>query len=265
MSIERTTLCWEYDGTFNGFMTIIDQAFTRKQFPAIILTAANAMESLFTGEWIETDERQAEKILHRLQQRLTITNFQFIHDGFYATIENKELHLLEAIKIALNTRDSLENFIGNPCVLAVTNGLKTLFGEAHNYKGFVRFEYVGSLLFSKVTPKHFSLPYICPHFAKRYPLESIIIYDTTHRLLALIEKGNISFIEDVDCPKFDQQKKEDLIQSQWQAFLSAVTIQERANKNSQLNHLPLRFRDHMIDFAQTDRLNTKSRTELNKE
>ncbi|MBL1230088.1 TIGR03915 family putative DNA repair protein [Enterococcus sp. BWB1-3] len=263
MSIERTTATWEYDGSFAGFLTIVDRAFRKKQFPGIILTPETAMESLFISDWIDTNVTLAEKIVNRLQQRLTSENFRFIHDGFYATMDNKELHLLEALAIALDTRDSLKNFIGHPSVLAIDKGLKSLFGEVHLYTGFVRFEYAGELLFSKITPKHFSLPYICPHFAERYPLESIMIYDTTHRLLALIDKGTISFIENTDCPEFNNaQTKEGTIQKQWTAFLESVTIQERVNKKTQMSHLPLRFRENMVEFYQTDKLSSKNSSAL---
>lgn len=254
MSIERTAGTWEYDGSLAGFLTIVDQAFRKRQFPGIILTPETVVESLFSGDWIETNKPLAEKILEKLQLRLTSENFRFIHDGFYATIANKELHLLESLVIALDTRDSLKNFIGHPSVLAIDKGLKSLFGEAHLYTGFVRFEYAGELLCSKITPKHFSLPYICPHFAERYPMESIMIYDTTHRLLALIDKGAISFIENADCPAFDNsQAKEGLIQKQWKTFLASVTIQERANKKTQMSHLPLRFRENMVEFQNTEK------------
>nr|WP_086348306.1 TIGR03915 family putative DNA repair protein [Enterococcus sp. 9E7_DIV0242] len=246
--MEHSTETWEYDGSFNGFLTIVYHAFKKQRFPEVILTPATSVETLFLCEWIDKDEEKAHKIYHRLQQRLRIDNFQFILDGFYATVENKEVHLLEAILLALNTKDSLFNFIGHPSVLAIQKGIKTLLGEAHLLTGFVRFEYVGKILFSKISPKYFSLPYICPHFAERYPLESIMIYDETHRLLALIKQGEISFVEDTNCPQFEEQQLEEEIQAQWKTFLQAVTIQERINKKNQLSHMPLRFQKNMPEW-----------------
>lgn len=248
MLIEHSTETWEYDGSFYGFLTIVYHSFKKQQFPEVILTPETAVESLFLSEWIDKDEEKANKIYHRLQQRLQPANFQFIVDGFYATIENKEVHLLEAILIALNTKDMLINFIGHPSVLAIQKGIKTLLGEAHLYTGFVRFEYVGKILFSKISPKYFSLPYICPHFAERYPLESIMIYDETHRILALIKQSEISFVENTDCPQFEEQQLEEDIQQQWKTFLQAVTIKERINKKAQLGHMPLRFQKHMPEW-----------------
>ncbi|MGC6770223.1 TIGR03915 family putative DNA repair protein [Enterococcus sp. LJL51] len=261
MHIDRTAEVWEYDNSFYGFLTIVDKAFRLKKFPGSICTPETSALSLFFSEWIETNEPQAEKIHRRLRQLLTAENFQFFQDGFNATVENKELQLLETLEVALRTKDSLTNHIGHPSILAVQRGIKAMLGEAHLYTGFVRFEYAGKILFSEITPKHFSLPYICPHFAERYPLETIVIYDTTHRLLALIEQGRISFIENTDNPNLSNtREEEELIQHQWQSFLQAVTIQERANKKCQMNHLPLRFRDKMVDFRHSDKLSTTAQT-----
>lgn len=239
---------WEYDGSFYGFLCLVDQAFSRKAFPALILTPETALESLFMGEWIATNERRAQKIYRRLQQRLTAENLQFIQTGFYGTLTGKERCLLDAIEIALGTKDSLENFIGHPSVLAVRKSIKTLLGEVHLFTGFVRFEYVGKILFSKIAPKHYSLPFLCPHFAERYPNEQMMIYDETHRLLAMIDHGQITLLEDSDCPSIEETAEEQEIQSQWRAFLSAVTIKERANPKIQMGHLPLRFRGNMVEF-----------------
>lgn len=244
----ETEAVWEYDGTFWGFLNVVDRAFSRGELPAEILTPDNAAESLFSGEWIVTDIQRGRRIVLRLRQRLTLTNFEFIQNGFNATLLEKERLLLQVLAIALQTKDSLENFIGNPAVLAVNKAIRTLFGEVHLLTGFVRFEYVGDVLFSQISPKHQSLPYLCPHFAERYPYEKIMIYDETHRLLAVINQGETSFVEEVERPQFAENLDEAAIQGNWQKFLTAVTIKERINRQAQLNHLPLRYRKNMVDF-----------------
>lgn len=248
MPIEKTTDIWEYDGSFYGFLTIVYYAFKTKQFPEQILTPALAVESLFLSKWIHTDEALAKKIHHRLIQRVRTENIQFIVDGFYSSLPNKECCLLDAIEISLTTNELLTNHLGHPSILALENSLKSLFGEVHSLKGFVRFEYVGTYLYSNIAPKHFSLPYLCPHFAQRYPQETIILYDETHRLLGIIENGHSRFIEDSEPPAFDTTQSEREIQGNWRAFLDAVTIQERKNERAQLSHLPKRYRRKMIEF-----------------
>lgn len=248
MFIEKSTDVWEYDGSYYGFLTLVYQAFTQQRFPEIILTPETSVESLFPSIWIKTDKILADKISVRLIKRLRKENMQFIIDGFYCSLKEKEVCLLEAIKIGIKTTDLFNNHLGHPAILALQKSIKALYNEAHLFTGFVRFEYVDNFLYSTIAPKHFSLPYICPHFAQRYSKETILIYDETHRLLALIIQGKISFIEDTDPPAIDFQETEKTIQENWRIFLQAVTISERKNERVQLSHLPKRFRGHMVDF-----------------
>lgn len=248
MHIEETTETWEYDGSFYGFLTIIYHAFKKRVFPEIIVTSDNAIENLFASHWIATDEVLAQRIQARLTERLRKENWQFIIDGFYCSLKDKERCLLDAVKISLTTDSLLTNHLGHPSILALQNALNALFSEVHALTGFIRFEYVGDSLYSTIAPKHFSLPYLCPHFAKRYPKETLIIYDETHRLLGIIENGQIKFIENSAPPTFDSNETEQGIQENWRFFLKAVTIEERKNERAQLSHLPKRYRGHMVDF-----------------
>ncbi|ALS03283.1 hypothetical protein ATZ33_05650 [Enterococcus silesiacus] len=246
--MEKTTEIWEYDGTYYGFLTLVYFAFKKRQFPEVILTQETAVENLFFSHWINTDEALAKKMQQRLTQRLRKENTQFILDGFYCSLKEKDRCLLDAIQISLNTDDLIINHLGHPSILALHNSLKALFSEVHQFTGFVRFEYVGTLLYSKIAPKHFSLPYLCPHFAQRYSRETLMIYDETHRLLGIIEKGQIRFIEDCEVPTFNKENSEQAVQENWRKFLQAATIKERKNEQAQLSHLPKRYRNHMIDF-----------------
>ena len=44
-ALRESTEYWEYDGSFLGFMTVVDRSFREKQFPVMILTPETAVES----------------------------------------------------------------------------------------------------------------------------------------------------------------------------------------------------------------------------
>ncbi|MTD41775.1 DUF4130 domain-containing protein [Erwinia sp. CPCC 100877] len=239
---------WEYDGSYYGFLTVVYHAFTKKQFPETIVTSMTAVESLFPAYWIETDEKIARKINQRLTQRLRSENYRFIRDGFSCSVLNKERYLLDAIQIGLGTTDLLQNHLGHPSILALSKSIKSLYSEAHTYTGFIRFEQISELLYSQIEPTHACLPYLCPHFAARYPNQTMMIYDMTHRLLGIIDKGKTTFIEEAQPPSFEKDQHEKEIEQQWKTFLKAVTIDERVNNSRQLSHLPERYRGNMTEF-----------------
>lgn len=248
MPKEKNNETWEYDGSFFGFLCLVYYAFAENQFPEVILTTEAAIQSLFQTRLIETNESLAKKIYSRLLKRLGTKNSEFIINGFYCSLTNKERYLLDAIQIALTRNDALVNHLGHPSILAIQTSLKSLFGEVHLYTGFVRFEYVGHILYSKIAPKHLSLPFLCPHFAERYSNQIVMIYDETHQILAIIDHGTISLIENSKQPAFNSFGNESEIKDNWLTFLKAVTIVERKNEKTQLSHLPKRYRSNMIDF-----------------
>ena len=80
---------WEYDGSFLGFMTVVDRSFREKKFPTLILSPETAVESLFLAEWVATDPVRGKKIYRRLRQRLRPENFLFIQMAFTPHLKAK--------------------------------------------------------------------------------------------------------------------------------------------------------------------------------
>lgn len=237
-----------YDGSYLGFLTIVDHVFRTKKMPQQILTPATSLTSLFPAEEIATNEQQAQKIERRLKQRLRADNFQFIQNGWLSLAEEKELCLIQAIELALTTSDTLLNHLGHPVILTLEKAIKNLLGEVHVLTGFVRFEISQDILYGTIKPKNQVLFHLCPHFLARFPNQTVMLYDRTHQLLAIMRNGQAQFLEQVEPPALETSLTERERQKQWQTFLNAVTIDERINPKSQQSHLPLRFRTEMTEF-----------------
>ena len=247
--LHSSSLIYEYDGTSEGFLTCVYEAFTAKICPQMIVTPETA--TLFHGHYIETDSLKAEKIEKRLKQRLTKQNFQFISRGFLTNVPDKEVCLLIAIDIALEEKGPLIHHIGNPPIKALYDGIRAMGHEAHLYKGFIRFTIVEDALYSTIEPKHFVLPSLVYHFLKRYPRETIYIYDKTHKLLLVLEKGKYEYYQVEEAPNLPVSEEEKAIQNQWRTFFNTIAIKERKNYRCQITHMPKRFWGEMTEFQET--------------
>ena len=97
--------------------------------------------------------------------------------------------MLEAKK--LSRKDLLMEHLGNEAVRAVFGMYRQVANEAHHYKGFCEIfgELKNKTLFAKIEPKHAVLPCIAEHFADRFPQENWVIYDKTHEVFLIHEKG----------------------------------------------------------------------------
>lgn len=109
--------------------------------------------------------------------------------------------MLEAKK--LSRKDLLMEHLGNEAVRAVFGMYRQVANEAHHYKGFVRFrELKNKTLFAKIEPKHAVLPCIAEHFVDRFPQENWVIYDKTHEVFLIHEKGKrYYFLQQYMCMK----------------------------------------------------------------
>lgn len=235
--------CWYYDGSFLGWLTIVDQAFSRGYQPFMI---AREADNVFAGEWLVTDPARAHKIANRLQIRLGLENWLFLQEAFCASLPEKERLLLTAVSLGL-AGAHLPQHLGDPHILALSKGCQAVRREVHAYKGFLRFQYRQEVLFGQIDPVHQVLPALCQHFSQRYPQEQVMIYDNTHQQLGIMEAGTIRYLEQVTPP---DAVPEDQLADVWRTFLAAVTISERGNLDLQRSMLPLRYRGNMPEFFQ---------------
>lgn len=206
---------------------------------------------------VETDLVKAEKVMRTMKSRLGDEITECIcyaacsHDrekgnGIYFT-------LVDCLSKngASYKKKSLEN-MKNPWVRRVLEDHRTVWNEYHHYLGFLRFRQIhGNVLFAAISPKNDVLLLFQEHFGDRFMGEYWIIYDDVRKKALLhapfkpcsIYSGNeelekLSRAEDVER---DYERL-------FQGFCRNISIRERENPNLQRQNLPLRFREHMVEF-----------------
>ncbi len=127
--------------------------------------------------------------------------------------------------------------------------------EAHCFQEFIRFsELENGILFSKIAPKNQVLTCIADHFSNRLPLENWMIYDETHQMFLVHRKYQKWFL--VWNEKLNKEKvkrvslAENTYSAFWKGFFESISIEERESYHRQRQHLPIRFRDNMVEFTQ---------------
>ncbi len=143
--------------------------------------------------------------------------------------------------------------LGHPKVEKVFKLGRNVFGEAHSYKGFLRFrELKNGVLYADIAPKNQVLTCLAPHFAERLPVENWMIHDRNHKMFAVHEAGKKWVI--VWGEKFDEElfkevsEREEEYARLWTGFCQTIAIESRINPGCQRQHLPYRFRGDMVEF-----------------
>lgn len=209
------------------------------------------------GEYVSVveSEKKAAAVQNTIEKHMGPDAYQDIYQAALSVDPGKGDAILGTIAEARRIPDSrkIMNHLGHPMVEKVFELSRSVGIEAHLFVGFVRFrELENRVLFSEIAPKSQVLTCIADHFAGRLPLENWMIYDKTHEMFlvheskkrwVLVSGGDIDLEGTRRCSKEEKE-----FTKLWKGFCRSISIEERTSRTRQMQHLPLHFRQDMVEF-----------------
>ena len=252
-------------GIFSGIYEVWKRKMTAEEAG---LEVGDSFERRLFCEYIfcKAEERKALAVIRMIQKNLGADVYEKISYALLSADRRKAEMVFRAMLEAkkLSRKDRLMEHLGNEAVRAVFGMYRQGANEAHHYKGFVRFrELKNKTLFAKIEPKHAVLPCIAEHFADRFPQENWIIYDKTHEVFLIHEKGKrYYFLQQYMCMKGDSGSAQKIAggfseeemdyEALWKGFVQSISVAERENRALQNQNLPLRFRTNLVEFSKEE-------------
>ncbi|EGC75260.1 hypothetical protein HMPREF0490_01150 [Lachnospiraceae bacterium 6_1_37FAA] len=252
-------------GIFSGIYEVWKRKMTAEEAG---LEVGDSFERRLFCEYIfcKAEERKALAVIRMIQKNLGVDVYEKISYALLSADRRKADMVFRAMLEAkkLSRKDRLMEHLGNEAVRAVFEMYRQVANEAHHYKGFVRFwELKNKTLFAKIEPKHAVLPCIAEHFADRFPQENWIIYDKTHEVFLIHEKGKrYYFLQQYMCMKGDSGSAQKIAggfseeemdyEALWKEFVQSISVAERENRALQNQNLPLRFRTNLVEFSKEE-------------
>lgn len=264
------TQLWRYDGSVDGFLTCVFEAYrqgllsTRQPSVAIatqltILRADNPTSDLLSQETlIDTDPAKAARVHNKLLSVMGNSGVRDLLCAMLSEQEGIELCLLSVIHYALcyPKRAILKDY-SHPAILALSQCLKSISRERHRMKAFVRFEEMHlsdsqTVYFARIAPDFNVLPLIAGHFCARYQDQQWAIYDTVRGYGMYFDTQRLTVIEDIDPevlaqPQTQYTEVEARYQRYWQGYFANVTIRERKNPRLHRQHVPQRYWQYLTE------------------
>lgn len=253
-------------GIFSGIYEVWKRKMTAEEAG---LEVGDSFERRLFCEYIfcKAEERKALVVIRMIQKNLGADVYEKISYALLSADRRKAEMVFRAMLEAkkLSRKDRLMEHLGNEAVRAVFGMYRQVANEAHHYKGFVRFrELKNQTLFAKIEPKHAVLPCIAEHFADRFPQENWVIYDKTHEVFLIHEKGKrYYFLQQYMCMKGDSGSAQNIAggfseeemdyEALWKEFFQSISVAERENRALQNQNLPLRFRTNLVEFSKEER------------
>lgn len=232
-----------YDGTFEGLLSMVFDCYIKKVIPLRIVSK-NKLEINFLDsiEEIKTDTIKSKRIFDGIYKNIS---YDTLYNSYYAFLSNgkeKEINILKyilngfVIGPKINTMLSLD-FVFNVCSMR-----KRMLGEAHRFKGLLRFSEVGSNLFyAPIHPDNNILENLGHHFIRRLPTQNFIIHDKNRNIAFLYNTKEYKIIDSscIAIPNISEAERK--YQELWTAFFKTIAIKERINSRLQMQYMPKKY------------------------
>lgn len=249
---------FRFDGTFDGILTCVFEAYARKKFPDTIIRK-DASLPLFYDECMDiiTDEEKSMRVWKAVRKKLSATATRAVVTSFLCEIPEFDIIAFNYIRKTVDSPRSIEGDFGDTDVMEMTRMVKRVNYEAHRLLQFLRFQKTSDgTYFAIMEPLYNVMPIAVNHFVDRFSTMKFVVYDkkrgfgfyydgkdttriTLPEELPHIAHGHLS--EEI----MDDDEK--LFQELWRTYFKAIAIKERTNPRKQRQDMPVRFWKYMTE------------------
>lgn len=239
-----------YDGSFEGLLTAIYEAYYRKENPDDIIPI-NAQEDNFLVQryQIVTNKEKASKVYKSIEKNISKESLRRVFYVYLSELPLHGIYILDYLRLGFKMGKDIDYNLANDSVLRIDNIFKKVAGERHRLHGLIRFKMVeGDMLFSTIEPEYNVAGLVAPHFANRLSNENWAIYDKKRNIGVFYNKKEWVIrdleIEDNIMLKEDEEEYQQL----WKAYYKHISIESRKNLRLKKNHMPMKYWKHLIEI-----------------
>lgn len=239
-----------HDGTLEGFLSCVFDAYALHVYPLDICAAASAEPRL--GQEVrdvETDPAHASRVRSGLVKVGGEHAYREVKIAFLSDAPGREMLLFSYIVLAFSEgRKALSNR-AHPCVAQVSALATSVYNERENVFQFLRFEELeGGVYLARIEPSANVIPIMMGHFVERFNTQPFIIYDEHHRLAGVWDGHSTSLVLTDGLTVPDRTADELAYQRLWKTFYDSIANEQRYNPDLRASLMPKRFWKHMPEM-----------------
>lgn len=242
----------KYDGTFEGFLTVVFECYRQQLEPFQILRQEGSQKILFSdNEFVVTNHEKSSRVWEGIKKRLPKKLLQMPFRLFLSEISGIEIKLLFFLKRLFESEGDIENDFGDSTVLYLRKLDKKVSFEAMRMMQFVRFQKTkDDIFFATIEPQYNVIPLIVYHFKSRFADQKWLIYDLRRNYgifydLQKVEEVTFQskFFHPVNGKLNNNilQENEADYKMLWKDYFQHINIIERKNLKVQRQHMPRRY------------------------
>lgn len=242
-----------YDGTFEGFLTIVFKCLQLKSVPREIMAEIYYEDNILDiPVLIETKTNEAKKMFNEINNISNYSLFK-VYNSFLSGNKDKDNIILKYILLLFKYRNKLD-FMGNNTWVIELNKLNDrVMKEAHRLKGFLRFKELSyNILWACIEPENNVIEILSKHFKDRLKMERWIIYDKKRNIASVYENNKyiIGTLSEVNLKDINENSNETIYSNLWKDYFNNISIKERKNLKCQMNFMPKKYWKYLTEMEE---------------
>ncbi|MCL2810810.1 MAG: TIGR03915 family putative DNA repair protein [Clostridia bacterium] len=236
-------ISYRYDGSLDGLLCCIFEAYERKEEPLSIV-AGHAVQLALDAHVrdIATDPERASRVQKGILARIGPEAFACVQQAALSADPRAAQITLAYVKLGFSVGPRIDQRLADPAVYTMNKLLRQVTWEAHRYIQFLRFnELEGGMYFAEMEPEHDVLVLVMPHFADRFGQQPFIIHDRTRRLAGVWDMRAWTLVSSETMRLPPPTADEARYQALWRMFYKSIAIKQRINPNLRRQFMPKKF------------------------
>ena len=245
-------LIYVYDGSFEGILTAVYEAYYRRENPEQILSAQNITVNLFDSyKYIVSDREKSDKVYQAIRTKISDAALRKNFHVFLSDDNDKATHIYRYLRLGFLYGPMIDNHLQEECVSTVQQISRRVTFECHRFNGLIRFmKMERDIYYARFEPDHNITILLAPHFAKRLSDQNWIIHDTKRGIAVIYNQKEWMLTDHLPevLPELSEHEKS--LQNIWQEYYQSIAIAERKNLRLQKNMMPYRYWKNLTEIGQ---------------
>ncbi|MBU3181642.1 TIGR03915 family putative DNA repair protein [Clostridium psychrophilum] len=237
-----------YDGTFDGFLTVIYNCYYNNIPESIEKENSFTFNILFEDNFIISDNVQSNKVSRAILDKISKEALINVYQSFLSEKPGIEMKLFTYIQLGFRIGSKINDYLTDETVNQIQKYSRKVGREAHKFLGLVRFQEFRGILYAAIEPTYNILELIGNHFKARLTNEMWIIHDIK-RKIGIVYKDDEWILRNLEFKKVVSCEEEELFyQNLWKVFHKSVSIKERINEKLQMKNMPKKYWNNLIEM-----------------
>lgn len=236
-------IVYVYDGSFEGLLTSVYEAYYKKEKPDRILSRdlleLNMMEKYI---YIETDIEKSQKVYNAAIDKISPQAVENLFYIYLSEEREKGTIIYKYLKLGFKVGTLVEDYFSEEYILSASKIIQRVSFEVHRMEGLLRFKKLrGDIYYAEYEPDNNITMLLAPHFKDRLSDQNWIIHDKKRGIAGVYNKSEWVITEALPSSLPSLSEGEEYFEALWKQYYNHISIPERKNPRQQKAYMPVRY------------------------